>query len=150
MSRLVRIGFIGCGSHASNSLYPTFRLGVTRRTALGEPVGELVACCDLDAEKARQTARSFGFERWYTDHRELLEREELDCVFIVMHPRLKAPLAIECLGPDVLLWASDFPHERVREGFAGDLPTLAQRADIDETVKRRILWDNPRRFYRLA
>src|SRR4029077_14446866 len=22
------------------------------------------------------------------------------------------PLAIECLGPDVLLWASDFPHER--------------------------------------
>jgi len=60
------------------------------------------------------------------------------------------PLAIECLGPDVLLWASDFPHERVREGFAGDLPTLAERADVTDDVKRRMLWDNPRRFYRLA
>src|SRR5919199_4371347 len=53
MSRLVRIGFIGCGAHATNSLYPTFRLGVTRKTALGDPVGELVACCDLDEDKAR-------------------------------------------------------------------------------------------------
>src|SRR5438067_2066997 len=42
------------------------------------------------------------------------------------------PLAIECLGPDVLLWASDFPHERLREGFAGDLPTLAERADVTD------------------
>jgi predicted TIM-barrel fold metal-dependent hydrolase len=60
------------------------------------------------------------------------------------------PLAIEALGPDVLLWASDFPHERPREGFAGDLPTLLGRTDITEEVKRRLLWDNPRRFYRLA
>ena len=73
MSRLVRIGFIGCGAHATSSLYPTFRLGVTRRTALGEPVGELVACCDLDEDRARQNARTFGFERWYTDHRQMLD-----------------------------------------------------------------------------
>jgi predicted dehydrogenase len=98
MSRLVRVGFIGCGGHATSSLYPTFRLGVTRRTTLGEPVGELVACCDLDADKARQNARTFGFERWYTDHRLMLEREDLDCVFVVMPPKLQAPLAIECLG----------------------------------------------------
>ncbi|HJR51953.1 MAG TPA: Gfo/Idh/MocA family oxidoreductase [Gemmatimonadales bacterium] len=97
MSRLVRIGFIGCGSHATNSLYPTFRLGVTRRTALGEPVGELVACCDLDEDKARHNARTFGFERWYTDHRQMLEREDLDGVFVIMPPKLQAPLAIECL-----------------------------------------------------
>jgi predicted TIM-barrel fold metal-dependent hydrolase len=59
------------------------------------------------------------------------------------------PLAIECLGPDVLLWASDFPHERPREGFSGDLPTLAERTDIGEDVKEKLLWHNPRRFYRL-
>jgi predicted dehydrogenase len=97
VSRLARIGFIGCGAHATNSLYPTFRLGVTRRTTLGDPVGELVACCDLDEDKARQNARTFGFERWYTDHRAMLEREDLDCVFVVMPPKLQAPLAIECL-----------------------------------------------------
>lgn len=98
MSRLARIGFIGCGGHATGSLYPTFRLGVTRHTTLGEPVGELVACCDLDEDKARQNARTFGFERWYTDHRALLAREDLDCVFVVMPPKLQAPLAIECLN----------------------------------------------------
>jgi myo-inositol 2-dehydrogenase/D-chiro-inositol 1-dehydrogenase len=97
VSRLVRIGFIGCGGHATGSLYPTFRLGVTRKTALGDPVGELVACCDLDEAKARSNARTFGFERWYTDHRQMLEREDLDCVFVIMPPKLQAPLAIECL-----------------------------------------------------
>jgi predicted dehydrogenase len=97
-TRLVRIGFIGCGGHATSSLYPTFRLGVTRRTSLGEPVGELVACCDLDEDRARQNARTFGFERWYTDHRTMLEAEQLDCVFVVMPPQLQAPLAIECLS----------------------------------------------------
>jgi uncharacterized protein len=60
------------------------------------------------------------------------------------------PLTIECIGPDVLLWASDFPHERPREGFGGDLPTLAERKDLSDDFKRRLLWDNPRRFYRLA
>ncbi|MBI3974257.1 MAG: Gfo/Idh/MocA family oxidoreductase [Chloroflexi bacterium] len=98
LSRPVRIGFIGCGSHASNSIYPTFRLGVTGSPRLAEPIGELVACCDLDEGKARRNARAFGFECWYTDHREMLEREDLDCVFVVMHPRLQAPLAIECLA----------------------------------------------------
>lgn len=97
MDRLARIGFVGCGGHATGSLYPTFRLGVTRRTSLGEQVGELVACCDLDEEKARANARTFGFERWYTDHRQMLDREDLDCVFVVMPPQLQAPLAIECL-----------------------------------------------------
>ena len=118
MSRLVRIGFIGCGAHASNSLYPTFRLGVTRRTVLGEPVGELVACCDLDAERARQTARAFGFERWYTDHRDMLAREDLDCVFVVMHPRLQAPLAIECLRAGLPVFVEKPATVTLEEAYA--------------------------------
>src|SRR5262249_17328069 len=41
--------------------------------------------------------RAFGFERWYTDHREMLEKEQLDAVFVVMHPRLQPALAIEVM-----------------------------------------------------
>jgi myo-inositol 2-dehydrogenase/D-chiro-inositol 1-dehydrogenase len=97
MDRLVRIGFIGCGGHANNSIYPAFRLGVTKQSPLGPAVGELIACCDLNEERARRTARLFGFERHYTDHRKMLENEALDCVFAVMPPRFHVPLAVECL-----------------------------------------------------
>ena len=38
-----------------------------------EPIGELIACCDLDEDRARHNARAFGFQRWYTNYRELLE-----------------------------------------------------------------------------
>jgi len=47
-------GEIGCGSHASQNLYPALRLGVNGSAALREPIGELVACCDLDEARARR------------------------------------------------------------------------------------------------
>lgn len=59
------------------------------------------------------------------------------------------PLVLELLRPDVILWASDYPHERERDQFGGDLPFLLSRDDVSETAKRQILWDNPVRFYRL-
>lgn len=118
MSRLVRIGFIGCGNHASQSLYPAFRLGVNGSAALKEPIGELVACCDLDEERARRNARVFGFERFYTDHREMLTREELDCVFVVMHPQLQARLAIECLEAGLPVFVEKPATVTLEEAYA--------------------------------
>jgi predicted dehydrogenase len=97
MARLPRIGFIGCGNHASQNLYPALRLGVFGSPALSEPIGELVACCDLDEGKARRNARAYGFERWHTDYRTMLEREELDCCFVVMNPKLQTEIAIDVL-----------------------------------------------------
>ena len=59
------------------------------------------------------------------------------------------PLAIDQVGADVILWASDFPHERDQRDFSGDIPALLGRADVDDAVKRQIWADNPTRFYRL-
>lgn len=50
----------------------------------------------------------------------------------------------------MILWASDLPHERERDQFAGDLPHLMARKDLSEDVKRKILFDNPVRFYCLS
>ncbi len=107
----VRIGFIGCGGHATQNLYPGFRLGVRRESAGAKPtawrstgsepetaLGELIACCDLDEDLARRNARDFGFQRHYTDHREMLEKEDLDAVFAVMHPRDQPGIAIDVLN----------------------------------------------------
>ena len=39
------------------------------------------------------------------------------------------PIVAELISADQLLWASDFPHERPWEEFAGDIDTLISRID---------------------
>jgi hypothetical protein len=60
------------------------------------------------------------------------------------------PYALDLVRPDVVMWASDFPHERERDQFGGDLPYFRAREDLDDNLKKLILWDNPARFYRLT
>lgn len=118
MDRLVRIGFIGCGNHASQNIYPAFRLGVSGSPAVTEPIGELVACCDLDEGRARRNARLFGFERWYGDYRLMLEKEDLDCLFVVMHPRIQARIAIDCLASGRPVFVEKPPAETLEGAYA--------------------------------
>jgi predicted TIM-barrel fold metal-dependent hydrolase len=56
------------------------------------------------------------------------------------------PQVIELLGDDHIIFGSDMPHGD-RERFAAK--TLLARTDLDNTAKRKILEDNPRRLYRL-
>lgn len=83
-----RIGFVGCGGHATSALYPTLRT---------IPEVELVAVCDLKEELAKRNARFFGALRWYTDVREMLEKEELDGVIIVGSPQMHVEVGKICL-----------------------------------------------------
>ena len=48
------------------------------------------------------------------------------------------------------MWASDFPHERERDQFGGDLPHLMARKDLSDEFKNKMLFDNPVRFYRFS
>ncbi|HEX5607937.1 MAG TPA: amidohydrolase family protein [Candidatus Binatia bacterium] len=59
------------------------------------------------------------------------------------------PAVAELIGGDQLLWASDFPHERPWDEFAGDIDALLDRHDLPKSLARKILFDNPRRFYKL-
>ncbi len=43
---------------------------------------EVVACCDLDEEKVKKYASRYGIPRWYTDCREMMTKEKLDCVSV--------------------------------------------------------------------
>ncbi len=106
----VRAGFIGCGSHAFRNLFPTFQF---------TPV-ELVATCDLDADKAREFAAHFAADACYTSVREMLEKEDLDAVFIstgydknnhLTHPEL----TIACLRAGVHVWMEKPPATTCEE-----------------------------------
>ena len=43
---------------------------------------EVVACCDIDEEKVKKYAARYGIPRWYTDCREMMANEQLDCVSV--------------------------------------------------------------------
>jgi hypothetical protein len=57
------------------------------------------------------------------------------------------PFFARHIRPDILLWASDYPHERAEGEFSGDIPALIERDDVDDSLKRQIFFDNPCRFY---
>jgi len=73
--RKARIGFIGCGGIASAH---------ASRLATFEDV-ELVAFSDVNEGRARQMAGRYGGKH-YGDWRKMLEKEELDIVFICIPP----------------------------------------------------------------
>lgn len=91
--RRVRLGVIGCGNFPNAALFPCFHLA---------PI-ELVAVCDLDRARAERTARAFGAGRAYQDHREMLARESLEAVMVVVGPAVNPGLAIDAMraGPHV-------------------------------------------------
>lgn len=101
----IRVGFIGCGSHSFRNIYPTFQFA---------PVN-LVATCDLNLEKAKAFAAKFGAQKAYANHREMLEKENLDAVFIVtgysknegrpLYPQL----AVDCLNAGRHVWIEKPP-----------------------------------------
>jgi len=100
----VRAGLIGCGSHSFRNVCPTFQFA---------PV-ELVATCDLDLDRARAFARSFGARSAYADYREMLEKEDLQAVFIVTsYDERGRPiypvLAEECLKAGCHVWMEKPP-----------------------------------------
>ena len=79
-----------------------------------------------DIDLASEVKESIGFISFEPDERML-------------------PYAIQHLGDDVLVFASDYPH------FDGSFPdsvrTVVQRDDITSAGKRKLLGDNARRLY---
>ncbi len=107
----LRIGFIGCGRHATKVLYPSLHLARL----------ELVAVCDIDENKAQRNARWFGAQSVYTDHQQMLEKESLDAVIICTGPTTHTPLAIDCIESGLPVFVEKPPAlnlaevERLRE-----------------------------------
>jgi predicted TIM-barrel fold metal-dependent hydrolase len=72
-------------------------------------------------------------------------------IFVTMEVEERtAPYLAELFRDDAVMWASDFPHERERDQFGGDLPHLKARKDLSDDFKRKMLYDNPVRFYRFS
>ena len=89
--RRIRIGIVGCGEHSARNILPALQYA---------PV-DLVAACDLDLARAEAVGRQFGAQHYYTDFVEMIQKETLDAVYMVvsssnpeagtLYPRLAVP-----------------------------------------------------------
>ncbi|MBO3840925.1 MAG: Gfo/Idh/MocA family oxidoreductase [Candidatus Brockarchaeota archaeon] len=86
--RTVKIGVIGAGSHANSVHYPSLSIieGV-----------EVKAVCDLNEDRLRTTAEKYSIPSQYTDYRKMLEKEELDAIYLIMPPHQLYDIAVDCL-----------------------------------------------------
>ena len=87
MEKILKVAIIGCG-------------GIARSHAEAynnHPNVKLVACCDLLEDKARAFAEKYEIGAYYTDYRELFEKEDLDAVSITTWNSAHKPIAIDAL-----------------------------------------------------
>lgn len=83
----VRIGLIGSGMAAK------FHAG----NYANMPDVEMVAICDVDEKEAQATADYFGIPHVYNKYEDLIARDDLDAVDVVLHNNLHARAAIDAM-----------------------------------------------------
>ena len=83
----IRVGVIGCGSIAKYRHLPEYQVN---------PNVELTAVCDINQERAIETAEKYGV-LFYTDYKELLKSGKVDAVSVCTPNYLHAPITIDAL-----------------------------------------------------
>ena len=76
----VRLGFIGLGHITTRSHLPA----LVPLVEAGEVT--LQAFCDINEETAKTQAATFGAQAVYTDHHEMLDKEDLDAIYLCIPP----------------------------------------------------------------
>ena len=89
---------------------------------------DIVGVCDLSPVMAESTADRFGLEHWFTDIRDLLDRQRPNVVHITTPPGSHYHLARECLLADCHVLVEK-PATIEYEQFL-ELKTLAEQRDL--------------------
>ncbi|MFS0904955.1 Gfo/Idh/MocA family protein [Priestia aryabhattai] len=87
----VKIGVIGCGSIAQHRHLPEYKMN--------EQV-ELVAVCDINAERTNSVAQQYGVKA-YTNYEELLASGTVEAVSVCTPNYLHAPISVAALNSGV-------------------------------------------------
>ena len=90
MSKILKVGIIGCGGIAKGKHMPALK-------KLKEV--EMVAFCDIDIEKAQKAAEEFGIAdaAVYTDYVELLKDETIDVIHVCTPNKSHADITVTAL-----------------------------------------------------
>ncbi|MCB5252802.1 MAG: Gfo/Idh/MocA family oxidoreductase [Candidatus Cloacimonadaceae bacterium] len=159
----VRIGLIGCGRISKNHLDAVSQI----------PEADFVAVCDTSLEKAKTVAEERDITKIYTDHHEMLAKEELDLVSICtpsgMHPEhgidvanagvhvlTEKPMAINITAADKLIKACDENHVHLfvvkQNRLNSTMQLLKQAVDKNRfgriyMAQANVFWQRPQAYY---
>ena len=84
----IQVAFIGCGSLASR---------IHHRCVAELPEARIVAFCDLDKTRCTAAVEAHSGKA-YSDYREMLDREAIDAVYVIMPPQWLDPIVRDCLA----------------------------------------------------
>lgn len=162
----IRLGLIGCGRISKNHFEAVSQI----------PEAEFVACADLNEDKARLAAETYGVKTWYTDYLDMLDKEELDAVSICspsgIHPQIgidvakhkfnvitEKPMGINIDGADKLIRACDANHVKlfvVKQNRLNSTMQLLKNA-VDKNrfgrifvAQSNVFWQRPQDYYDAA
>src|SRR4051812_22384653 len=76
MARKIKVALAGLGSVSQRGILPH----LAQQDALQKM--ELVACCDVVADRAKETAQVFGWREWYSDYDEMIAKADVEAVLI--------------------------------------------------------------------
>lgn len=166
MEKIVRLGLVGCG-----------RISSKHFEAIAQIEGaEIVCCCDVVEERAKQSSEKYGVKSVYTDYDKMLSEEELDAVLICtpsgMHPDMgvkaankgihvvtEKPMGISLEKADELVHACDENHVHlfvVKQNRLNPAIVILKRA-IDKgrfgrifSLNATVRWTRPQSYYDLA
>lgn len=130
----LKAGFIGCGQHSYRNVYPTFDYA---------PI-DLVAVCDLDPERAEIYRKRFGADKTYTDYKEMIKKENIDVIFVVLNFDKNGQPIYPKILPDILeakipVW--------VEKPIAYTAKEAEELLELQEKHNVQILVSNKRYFY---
>ena len=117
-----KLGWIGCGTHATQMLLPQ----------LAHLDVDLVALCDTDSERLADVARRYGVAGTYADARELLGRSGLDGVGMAVGPDVHVDIGRAAVERGLPVFMEKPPAANAAD--AASLAELADRRNVPVIV----------------
>ncbi len=87
----LKVGVIGCGEHAESHF----------AMIASEPRMALTAVAEIDSERLEAAKAERGAEQGFSDYREMLDKADLDVVYVITRTWHQTPIVLECLGRDL-------------------------------------------------
>jgi predicted dehydrogenase len=125
MSAPVRIGLVGCGDITVRGLLPHLSQPDARKTI------DVLAVCDIDAQRARATAERFGVPQWSRGCEEVLDDPRIDLACILTPTSCHAEQAIAALERG--------KHVYLQKPMAGNLRDAERVVAAAEKSGRKLL-----------
>ncbi len=118
----IKIGWIGCGRHATWMLMPQ----------LARSGFEIAAVCDRDGAAAQNAARQFGAKQVFSDYEEMIASADIDAVGMAVGPEIHYRATLAAIKRGIPVFMEKPPAATAAQ--AKDLLDASEAAKVPVTV----------------